>query len=64
MGEWRNLHKEDLHDLYSLPKTIRIIKSSRMRWVGHVAQMGYKKNVYRTLVGKPHENETTTKTKL
>jgi hypothetical protein len=37
MGEWRKLHDEELHDLYSLPSIIRIIKSRRMRWVGHVA---------------------------
>jgi hypothetical protein len=44
------LHNE-LHDLYSLPSLIRIIKSRRMRWAGHVAQMG-EKNLYRLLVGK------------
>jgi hypothetical protein len=52
-GEWRRLHKEELHDLYSSPSIIRIIKSRRMRWVGHVARMGDKRNVYRLLVGKP-----------
>jgi hypothetical protein len=36
-GGWRKLHDEELHDLYSLPRIIRIIKSRRMRWVGHVA---------------------------
>jgi hypothetical protein len=39
-GEWRIVHKEELHDLYSLPSIIRIIKSRRMRWAGHVAQWG------------------------
>jgi hypothetical protein len=53
MGGWRKLHNEELHNLYSSPCTIRIIKSRRMRWVGHVAQMGEKRNVYRLLVGKP-----------
>jgi hypothetical protein len=52
-GGWRKLHNEELHDLYSLPCIIRIIKSRRMRWGGHVAQMGEKRNAYRLLVGKP-----------
>jgi hypothetical protein len=52
-GEWRTLHNEDLHDLYSLPSIIRIIKLRRMRWAGHAARMGEKRSVYRLLVGKP-----------
>jgi hypothetical protein len=52
-GGWRKLHNEDLHDLYSSPSIIRIIKSRRMTWAGHVARMGKKRNVYRLLVGKP-----------
>jgi hypothetical protein len=40
MREWRTLHNKELHDLYSSPRIIRIIKSGRMRWVGHVARMG------------------------
>jgi hypothetical protein len=52
-GGWRKLHNEELHNLYSSPGIIRIIKSRRMRWVGHVAQMGEKRNVCRLLVGKP-----------
>jgi hypothetical protein len=52
MGGWRKLHNEELHDLYSSPSINRIIKSRRMRWVGHVARMGEKRNVYRLLVGK------------
>jgi hypothetical protein len=52
-GEWRKLHNEELHDLHSLPSIIGIIKSRRMRWNGHVAQMGAKRNAYRLLVGKP-----------
>jgi hypothetical protein len=50
---WRRLHNKELHNLYSSPSIIRIIKSSRMRWAGHVARMGEKRNVYRLLVGKP-----------
>jgi hypothetical protein len=52
MGGWRKLHNEELHDLYCSPSIIRIIKSRRMRWTGHVALMGEKRNVYRLLVGK------------
>jgi hypothetical protein len=52
-GGWRKLHNVELRDLYSSPSIIRIIKSRRMRWVGHVAQMGEKRNAYRLLVGKP-----------
>jgi hypothetical protein len=52
-GEWRKLHNEELHNLYSWPSIIRIIKLRRMRWAGHVARMGEKRNVYRLLVGKP-----------
>jgi hypothetical protein len=61
-GEWRKLHKEELRDLYSSPSIIRIIKSRRMRWKGHVARIGEKRNAYRLLMGKP-EKETTRKTK-
>jgi hypothetical protein len=52
-GEWRKLHNEELCDLYSSPSIIRIIKSRRMRWAGSVAQIGEKRNTYRSLVGKP-----------
>jgi hypothetical protein len=50
---WRKLHNKELRDLYSLPSIIRIIKLRRMRWVGHVALTGEKRNAYRLLVGKP-----------
>jgi hypothetical protein len=50
---WRKLYNEDLHNLYSSRSIIRIIKSKRMRWAGHVARMGEKRNVYRLLVEKP-----------
>jgi hypothetical protein len=52
-GEWRKLHKEGLNDLYSSPHIIRVIKSRRMRWAGHVACLGETRDVYRVLVGKP-----------
>jgi hypothetical protein len=52
-GEWRKLHNEDLRDLYSSTSIIRIIKLRRMRWVGHVARMGEKRDMYRLLVRKP-----------
>jgi hypothetical protein len=52
-GEWRRLHNEELHILYSSPNIIRQIKSRRMRWAGHVARMGEERNVYRVLMGKP-----------
>jgi hypothetical protein len=52
-GGWRKLHNEGLHNLSSSPSIIRIIKSRRMRWAGHVARMGEKRDVYRLLVRKP-----------
>ena len=51
-GEWRKLHNEELSDLYSLPNTVRVVKSRRMRWAGHVARMGQGRCVHRVLVGK------------
>jgi hypothetical protein len=51
-GEWGKLQNEKLRDLYSSPSIIRIIKLRRLRWAGHVARMGKKRNVYRLLVGK------------
>jgi hypothetical protein len=53
MGGWRKLHNEELHDLYSFPSKIRMIKSRWMRWVRHGARMGEKRNTYRLLVGNP-----------
>jgi hypothetical protein len=52
-GEWRKLHNEELNDLCSLPKILRVVKSRRMRWAGHVARMGEDRGVHRMLVGKP-----------
>jgi len=53
MRELRRLHNEELIDLYSSPNIVRVIKSRRMRWVGHVARMGEDRGMYRVLVGKP-----------
>jgi hypothetical protein len=52
-GEWRKLHNEELHNLYSSPDIIRQFKSRRMRWVGNVARMFEERIVYKVLVGKP-----------
>ena len=52
-GELRKLHNEELSDLYSLPNIVRVVKSRRMRWAGHVARMVKGRGVYRVLVGKP-----------
>ena len=52
-GDWRRLHNEELNDLYSSPNIVRVIKSRRMRWAGHVERMGEESGVYRVLVGKP-----------
>jgi len=52
-GEWRKLHNEELNDLYSSPNIVRVIKSKRTRWAGHVARMGERRGVNRVLVGKP-----------
>jgi len=52
-GEWRKIHNEELNDLYCSPNIIRVIKSRRMRWAGHVVRMGERRGVYRVLVGKP-----------
>jgi hypothetical protein len=52
-GEWRKLHNEELNDLYSLSNIVRVVKSRRMRWAGHVARMEEEGGVHRVLVGKP-----------
>jgi hypothetical protein len=54
---WRKLHNEELHNLYSSPNKIRIMKSKRMRWVGHVARMVEKRDVCMISVGKPEGKE-------
>jgi hypothetical protein len=52
-GEWRKLHNEELNSLYALPNIVRVVKSRRMRWAGHVARMGEGRAVHRVLVGRP-----------
>ena len=52
-GEWRKLHNEELNDLYSLPNIVRVVKSRKIGWAGHVARMGGEKRLYRVMVGKP-----------
>jgi hypothetical protein len=60
-GSWRKLHNDELHNLYSSPNIVRVIKSRRMRWAGHVARIGEGRGVYRVLVGKSEVKETTEK---
>jgi hypothetical protein len=52
-GSWRKLHNDELHSLSSSPNIVKVIKSRRMRWAGHVARMGEWRGIYRVLVGKP-----------
>jgi hypothetical protein len=52
-GSWRKLHNYELHGLYSSPNIVRMIKSRRMRWAGHVARMGEGRGIYRLLFGRP-----------
>jgi hypothetical protein len=52
-GSWIKVHNDELHNLYSSPNFVRVIKSRRMRWAGHVARMGERSGVYRVLVGRP-----------
>ena len=50
--EWRKLHNEELNDLYCSPNIVRVIKSRRMRWAGHVARMGERRDVYKVYGGE------------
>jgi hypothetical protein len=52
-GTWRKLHNDELHSLYSSPNIVRVIKSRKMRWAGHVARMGEGRGVCRVFVGRP-----------
>jgi hypothetical protein len=62
-GDWRKLHNEELHNLYSSPNIIRMIKSRRMRWTGYVARMGKEEECIKDIGGKARRKETTWKTK-
>jgi len=53
VGAWRRLHNEELHNLYASQNVVRLMKSRRMRWAGHVGCMGEMRNAYKILVGKP-----------
>jgi hypothetical protein len=52
-GSWRELYNDELHSLYSSPNIVRVIKSRRIRWAGHVARMSEGRGVYRVSVGRP-----------
>jgi hypothetical protein len=58
-GSWIKLYNDKLHRLYSSPNIVRVIKSRRMRWAGHVARMGKGRGVYRVLVGRPEGKRPT-----
>jgi len=56
-GEWRRLHNEELNDLYALPNIVRVIKSRRMRWAGHVARMGKERGCIGSWWGNRRERD-------
>ena len=57
MEEWRRLHNEELNGVYSSPNIVRVIKSRRMRFAGHVARMGEERGAYRVLGGNQRERD-------
>jgi hypothetical protein len=62
-GEWRRLHNEELYDLYCSSSIVRVIKSRRMRWAGHVARLEERRGVYRVLVEKPEGKRLLTRSR-
>ena len=62
-GQWRKLHNQELNDLFYSPSIVRVIKSRRLRWSGHVARMEEGRGVHKFLVGKPEGKETIGQTK-
>jgi len=61
-GEWKTMHNEELYNLYCSPNIVRVIKTRRMRWAGHVARMGEMRVAYRVLVGRPERKKNTRET--
>jgi hypothetical protein len=57
-GGWRRLHNEELHNLYASPNIIRVIKSRRIRWAGHVERTRKMRKAYTIFVGKPERMRT------
>ena len=57
-GKWRRLHNEELHSLYRSPNIVRVIKSRRMRWAGHVARMEEGRSAFKILTDKPTGKRT------
>jgi hypothetical protein len=62
-AKWRKLHNEEHNYLYSASNIFRVIKSRKIKWAGHVSRMGYRKSVYRILVGKPEGKRPIRKTR-
>jgi hypothetical protein len=63
-GEWKRLHNEELHDLYRSPNIVRVIKSRRLRWAGHVVRMEEGRSAFKILTGKPTGNRPLGRPKL